>query len=92
MKVERDKSVPPKRTPRKRPAPPNSSMAVERAYVDAFEHRPHGLLDDFVFQRGDPQRTHFAVRLGNPTPFGWLPSVFVTRRIKTAGVLKANDA
>ena len=29
MKVERDKSVPPKPTPRKSPAPPNSHMAVE---------------------------------------------------------------
>ena len=32
MKVERDQPVPPKPTLQKPPAPPNSHMAVERAY------------------------------------------------------------
>ena len=41
-------------------------------FIDAFEHRPHGLLDDFVFQRSDSQWPHSTVELGDPAPLGRL--------------------
>src|SRR5690606_27898399 len=43
--------------------------------VDAFQHRPGRLLDDFVLQGGESQRTHPAVRLRDVAPPGRLGPV-----------------
>ena len=44
MKVERDQPVPPKPTLQKPPAPPNSHMAVERAYTSLPSEKGRDLL------------------------------------------------
>src|SRR5690606_13357810 len=58
---------------------PSGTEAVakpeEVLLVDAFQHRPGRLLDDFVLQGGDSQRTHPAVRLRDVAPLGRLGPV-----------------
>ena len=44
-------------------------------FVDAFQDRPHRLLDNLVFQCRDPQRSHPAVKLGDAGPLGRLGPV-----------------
>jgi hypothetical protein len=58
---------------------PSGTEAVTESpevhFVDAFEHRPRGLLDDFVFQCRDSQWPHLAIELGNPAPLGRLRAI-----------------
>src|SRR5579884_4055486 len=57
-------------------APASGPMPVaeteEVRLVDAFEHRLHGLLHDFVLQGCYAQGTLPSIRFGNPGPFGRL--------------------
>ena len=47
----------------------------EVLFVDAFEHDPHGLLDNLILQCCDPEGPQLAVELGYPNSFRRLCSI-----------------
>jgi len=57
------------------PVPESIRKPQKVVPVDRIQHRRHGTLDDFVFQRGDAQRALLSIRLGNILPSGWLRPV-----------------
>src|SRR6516164_5957275 len=49
--------------------------AKEVRLIDGVQYRRHGVLDDFVLQRGNAERPEFAVRFGNIDSTGWQRAV-----------------
>jgi hypothetical protein len=48
---------------------------AEPDFEDRLDHQPDRLLDDTVFDRGDAQRSHSAIALGDLDPFDGLRTV-----------------
>ena len=44
-------------------------------FIDTFQDHSRRLLDDFVLQRSDPKRSHFAIRFRDVRPLGGLGPV-----------------